>query len=129
MIARMIATGLGAAALAACATQPPPPAPANSSQSSSDPAPLPSDSAPPPGDQAQPPVRGATDDHKCDPTNIQQFVGQERSAALEQTMLQISGAATVRWAPFGTAVSMLFRSDRLTAFLDQSNRITRISCS
>lgn len=122
MIGRTTLAALGAIALAACATQAAPPAPAESSQSASDPA------APPP-DPAQPPLRGATTDKKCDSTNIQQFVGKERSAALEQQMLQVSGAATVRWAPFGTAVTMEFRSDRLTAFLDENNRISRISCS
>lgn len=122
MIGRITLAALGAVSLAACATQAAPPAPADSTQSSSDP-------APPPSDPAQPPVRGSATEHECDSTNIQQFVGKERSAALEQQMLQVSGAATVRWAPFGTAVTMEFRSDRLTAFLDENNRIDRISCS
>ena len=66
---------------------------------------------------------------KCDSTNIQQFVGQQRSAELEKKMLDASGASLVRWAPFGMAVTMEFRADRLTAFLDENNRINRISCS
>ena len=79
--------------------------------------------------QAAPAAQDPVAMHKCDSTNIQQFVGQERSAELEQKMLQVSGASLVRWAPFGTAVTMEFRADRLTAFLDESNRINRISCS
>jgi hypothetical protein len=75
------------------------------------------------------PGQGTTPAHKCDSTNIQQFVGQQRSAELERRMLQVSGASLVRWAPFGTAVTMEFRFDRLTAFLDENNRIDRISCS
>ena len=67
--------------------------------------------------------------HKCDSSNIQQFVGQERSAELEQKMLQVSGASLVRWAPFGTAITMEFRADRLTVFLDEANKVSRISCS
>lgn len=129
MMARTMAAGLGAIALAACAMQAAPPAPANSTEASGDPAPPPSDGAQPPADSTQPPASGATTNQKCDPTNIQQFVGKERSAALEQQMLKVSGAATVRWAPFGTAVTMEFRYDRLTAFLDEQNRISRISCS
>jgi hypothetical protein len=83
-------------------------------------APLPADS---------PPLHGTTPGHKCDPANIQQFVGQQRSADLERRMLQVSGAALVRWAPFGTAVTMEYRFDRLTVFLDANNRVERISCS
>ncbi len=107
MIGRTVAAGLGAIALAACATQ----------------------AAPPPtSDPAQPPAERTTGG-KCDATNIQQFVGQQRSEEVEQKMLAVSGAATVRWAPFGTAVTMEFRADRLTAFLDEANKISRISCS
>ena len=76
-----------------------------------------------------PPVQGSTPAHKCDPANIQQFVGKTRSEALEQEMLKASGASTVRWAAFGTAVTMEYRSDRLTVFLDANNRVDRISCS
>jgi hypothetical protein len=44
-------------------------------------------------------------------------------------MLRVSNAAFVRWVPFGTMATMEFREDRLTAFLDENNRINRISCS
>jgi hypothetical protein len=76
-----------------------------------------------------PPLHGTTPAHKCDPANIQQFVGKTRSDALEREMLKVSAASTVRWAPFGTAVTMEYRFDRLTVFLDASNRVERISCS
>jgi hypothetical protein len=81
----------------------------------------------PPADS--PPVQGTAPEHKCDPANIQQFVGKTKSEALEQEMLKVSGASTVRWAPFGTAVTMEYRFDRLTVFLDANNRVERISCS
>lgn len=84
--------------------------------------------APPPA--ADPtPIHGVTPGHTCDATNLQQFVGQAQSAELESRMLQVSGAATVRWVPQGTAVTMEFRSDRLTVFLDAQNRVERLSCS
>ena len=82
-----------------------------------------------PSADAAPPVQGATGDGKCDPANIQQFVGKERSAELEQEMLRVSGAAKVRWAPYGTAITMEYSADRLTVFLDANNRVERISCS
>jgi hypothetical protein len=81
----------------------------------------------PPSDS--PPQHGTTPGRKCDPSNIQQFVGQQRSDALERQMLQVSNAATVRWVPPGTAVTMEYRFDRLTVFLDSNNRVERISCS
>jgi hypothetical protein len=107
MIGRLAAGAIAAAALAACATQAPPPA--------ADPAPI--------------PEHGTTSGHTCDGTRIQQFVGQQRSPALEQQMLEASGAATVRWVPPGMAVTMEFRADRLTVFLDANSRIERLSCS
>ncbi len=102
-----MAAAVGALALAACSTQP---APASS-----------------PGDTT--PVHGVTPGHKCDNSNIQQFVGRQRSADLEAEMLRVSNAAFVRWAPFGTMVTMEFRSDRLTVFLDANDKVERISCS
>jgi hypothetical protein len=34
----------------------------------------------------------------------------------------------VRWAPPGVAMTMDFRSDRVTVYLDASNTITKINC-
>lgn len=106
MLRIAMAAALGVS-LAACATQ----------------------ATPPPAVDPPTPPQDATAMPKCDSTNIQQFVGQQRSAELEQKMLQVSGATLVRWAEFGTAVTMEFRADRLTAFLDEQGRINRISCS
>jgi hypothetical protein len=99
------AISLSVLALAACAQVAPPPA----------------------GDPT--PIHGVTPGHTCNSANLQQFVGQAQSADLESRMLQVSGAATVRWVPQGTAVTMEFRSDRLTVFLDGQNRVERLSCS
>ena len=103
---KLAATVFGVTALAACSVQQAPTA--------ADPGP-----PPPPGSTA----------NKCDRTNIQQFVGKQRSAELEKQMLSVSGAAFVRWAEFGTMVTMEYRADRLTVFLDANNRVERISCS
>ena len=75
------------------------------------------------------PVRGETPGRTCDDSGIQDFVGRERSPALEAEMLRVSGAAIVRWVAQGTMITMEFRADRLTAWLDAGNRIERISCS
>jgi hypothetical protein len=111
MIGQVAFAAATSLALTACATQAPAPAPA------------------PDAPEASAPAQDPAMSKKCDSTNIQQFVGQARSAELEKKMLDVSGASLVRWAPFGTAVTMEFRADRLTAFLDENNRINRISCS
>lgn len=76
-----------------------------------------------------PPLHGVTQGYKCDPENIQQFVGQLATSELGAQMLRVSDAATIRWVPQGTAVTMEYRFDRLTVFLDVNNRVERISCS
>ena len=106
MIDKVAATLFGVSALAACAVQ----------------------QAPTAADPGPPPPPGSTM-NKCDNSNIQQFVGKQRSPELEKQMLSVSGAAFVRWAEFGTMVTMEYRSDRLTVFLDADNRVERISCS
>jgi hypothetical protein len=100
MISRIAVGGAVALALSACATAQPVPA-----GSAGDPA------------------------HTCNNSNIQQFVGKARSSELERQMRLVSHAAVVRWVPRGTAVTMEFRADRLTVFLDENNRVERISCS
>ena len=83
--------------------------------------------AQPPADS--PPLHGVTPGHKCDPANIQQFVGQPATSELGAQMMRVSNAAVIRWVPQGTAVTMEFRFDRLTVFLGANNRVERISCS
>ena len=75
------------------------------------------------------PVRGETPGGSCDSSNIQQFVGRQATAELGAEMQRVSGAAILRWVPHGTAITMEFRSDRLTVYLDANNRVERISCS
>ena len=75
------------------------------------------------------PVRGETPGRTCDSSAIDDFVGRQRSPEVEAELLEASGAAIVRWVPQGTAVTMEYRSDRVTAYLDVGNQIERISCS
>ena len=75
------------------------------------------------------PARGATEGRTCDGSNLQDFVGRERTPELEAQILEASRAATIRWVPQGMMVTMEFRPDRVTAYLDAQNRIERISCS
>lgn len=75
------------------------------------------------------PVRGETPGRTCDPAGIQQFVGRQATSELGAEMQRVSGAAILRWVPHGRVITMEFRSDRLTVFLDAGNRVERISCS
>ena len=78
--------------------------------------------------EAAPPVAGepaAT----CRREALAAFTGQVASADLAARMLAASGARDIRWVPEGTMVTMEFRADRVTAHLDQTNRVIRASCS
>ncbi|MBA3578032.1 MAG: hypothetical protein H0W39_10570 [Sphingomonas sp.] len=82
-----------------------------------------------PQEREQPiPVRGETPGRTCDSSGIQDFVGRQRSPQVEAQLRESSGAARIRWVPKGAAVTMDYRSDRVTAFLDAAMRIERISC-
>ncbi len=43
-------------------------------------------------------------------------------------MIEASGAGAFRWAPHNGAVTMDFRPDRLTVWLDANNRVERANC-
>ena len=77
---------------------------------------------------AEPPVHGETPGHTCTPDGLDQFVGQTKSDAVEAEIKRVSNAAVVRWAPPGAMMTMDFRADRVTAWLDAANKITKIRC-
>jgi hypothetical protein len=64
----------------------------------------------------------------CHSETLAQFAGQPASQALGARMLTASGARVIRWVPKGGVVTMDFRADRITAYLDGANRIERASC-
>ncbi len=57
-----------------------------------------------------------------------QFVGQSKSDAVEKQIRNVSNAAVLRWAPPGVMLTMDYRSDRVTVWLDPSGKITKIRC-
>ena len=75
------------------------------------------------------PVRGEPSGSRCNDANIQQFVGRQATSALGAEMQRVSGAAILRWVAHGTMITMEYRPDRLTVYLDANNRVERISCS
>ncbi len=65
---------------------------------------------------------------QCRDENLASFIGQPASQELGARILAASGARVIRWAPKGSAVTMDFRSDRVTVALDEANRVERANC-
>ncbi len=65
----------------------------------------------------------------CLQSTLGQFVGQRESRGLGKRMLAVTGKAAIRWVRPGMAVTMDYREDRLTVYLDAANKVERASCS
>jgi len=65
----------------------------------------------------------------CRPASLDQFAGQSASQDLGARILAASGARLIRWVPKGSVITMEFSAERVTVFLDGSNRVERASCS
>ena len=76
----------------------------------------------------QPPVHGVTPGHKCDATGTESFIGGIRTDSTGAAIQRATRAAVVRWSPPGTMLTMDYREDRVTVWLDQAKRITKIRC-
>jgi len=76
---------------------------------------------------AEPPVM-AEPLEICRGDALGQFTGQQATQDLGARMLAASGARSLRWVAKGMMVTMDFRGDRLTVYLDSANRIERASC-
>jgi hypothetical protein len=81
--------------------------------------------APAPADT---PVHGVTPGHKCDSAGTDQFIGQTGTSETGAAIKRVSHAAVLRWAPPGVMLTMDFREDRVTVWLDAANKITKIRC-
>ena len=77
---------------------------------------------------AQPVVHGQTPGHTCSEERTAQFVGQIKSDALGAEIKRVSNAAVLRWAPPGVMLTMDFREDRVTVWLDAAGKITKVRC-
>ncbi|HVF37696.1 MAG TPA: I78 family peptidase inhibitor [Sphingomicrobium sp.] len=65
---------------------------------------------------------------QCRGDTLGQFTGQPAGQHLGARMLAVSEARVIRWVPKGGMVTMDYRGDRITVFLDGSNRVERASC-
>lgn len=82
---------------------------------------------PPPFDEdGNPNVRPP--EGSCDAELAQGMIGARATSAAGAELLELTGAATLRWVPPRTAVTMDFRPDRLTVTYDDDMIIERITC-
>jgi len=109
---RRIVAAAAAALLSACAVNPAP-APAETVE----------------GGPPQPiPVHGVTPGHTCKAAGTDQFIGQAGTKETGAAILRASNAAVLRWAPPNTMLTMDYREDRVTIWLDAASKITKIRC-
>jgi Peptidase inhibitor I78 family len=64
----------------------------------------------------------------CRNESLARFTGEPATQELGARMLAASGGRVIRWVPKGAAMTMDYRADRVTAYLDSANRIERASC-
>ena len=65
---------------------------------------------------------------ECRSEGLQGFAGREASVEVGTEILAKTGAKVLRWLRPGQIVTMEYRTDRVNAHLDSSNRIERVNC-
>jgi hypothetical protein len=73
-------------------------------------------------------IHGETPGHTCSAAHTREFIGQPGTKAVGAAVKHVTNAAVLRWAPQGYMVTMDFRADRVTIWLDGDRKITRITC-
>lgn len=65
---------------------------------------------------------------ECGSTLVQSYVGLRANDTVREEVTRRSGAASVRWVEPGSAVTLDFRPDRMTAELDVDGVVTSLRC-
>ena len=65
----------------------------------------------------------------CSPPALARYTGLVANDALATRMKRETGKIALRWVKPGMAVTMDYREDRLTAYVDAANKVERASCS
>ena len=76
-----------------------------------------------------PPAGTAETPATCRADALASFKGQTHSDALGTQILAATGARTIRWVEPGTSVTMDYRDDRVTVYLDAAHRVERAACT
>jgi len=74
------------------------------------------------------PIHGVTTGHACKAGSTAQFVGQPVNSETGAAILRASNAAVLRWAPPGVMLTMDYRQDRATVYLDADRKVTDVKC-
>jgi hypothetical protein len=77
---------------------------------------------------AAPVVHGETPGHVCQEAETDAFIGKVKTSDTGASIKRATNAAVLRWAPPGVMLTMDYRSDRVTVWLDPANKITKIHC-
>lgn len=64
----------------------------------------------------------------CKADSLAQYTGQTATDELGAAALKASGARTLRWGPPRSAMTMDYRTDRLTIAYDDNMKVTNASC-
>ena len=74
------------------------------------------------------PVHGVTPGHKCDASQTDLFIGKPGSRVTGNAIKRATKAAVLRWSPPNTMLTMDYREDRVTVWVDENRKITKIRC-
>jgi hypothetical protein len=73
-------------------------------------------------------VHGETPGHICVEGAADNYIGQAGSEITGKSIQDATKAAVLRWAPPNVMLTMDYRADRVTVWLDEANKITKIRC-
>lgn len=65
---------------------------------------------------------------QCDASGVQNYVGRNATLQVGQELLAATGSAVLRWGPPRSAMTMDYRTDRVTVSYDDDLVIIRIVC-
>ena len=74
------------------------------------------------------PVHGVTPGHKCQASGTDHFIGQRGSRNTGAAVKRATKAAVLRWSPPNTMLTMDYREDRVTVWVDENRKITKVRC-
>jgi hypothetical protein len=57
-----------------------------------------------------------------------QFIGKKGTSATGAAIKKVTHAAVLRWSPPGVMLTMDYREDRVTVWVDSARTVTQIKC-
>jgi hypothetical protein len=81
-----------------------------------------------PGPPQPTPIHGVTPGHKCRAAGTSQFIGKPGTSKTGVAIKRVTRAAVLRWAPPGYMMTMDYREDRVTVYLGDNRKITKVNC-